>query len=612
MNQKTKRLLLLNAPYVLLGLLATKLGVVWRIAEGADFSGKMLHISAAFDAAFASPLPSFYPADILIGILFGAGVRLAVYLKGKNAKKYRHNVEYGSARWGTAADIEPYVDPVFSNNVILTQTERLTMNSRPKDPKTARNKNVLIIGGSGSGKTRFWLKPNLMQMHSSYVVTDPKGTILVECGKMLQRGTPKIGKNGKPVKDKNGKTVYEPYRIKVLNTINFRKSMHYNPFAYIHSEKDILKLVTTLIANTKGEQKGGDEFWTKAETLLYCALIGYIHYEAPEEEQNFATLIEFINAMEVREDDEEFKNPVDLMFDALEAEKPNHFAVRQYKKYKLAAGKTAKSILISCGARLAVFDIEELREVTAYDELELDTLGDQKTALFLIMSDTDDSFNFLIAMCYSQLFNLLCEKADDVYGGRLPVHVRCLIDEAANIGQIPRLEKLVATIRSREVSACLVLQAQSQLKAIYKDNADTIIGNMDSSVFLGGKEPTTLKELETMLGKETIDTYNTGESRGRETSHSLNYQKLGKALMSQDELAVMDGGKCILQLRGVRPFLSEKYDITKHPNYRYTADADPKNAFDIEKFLSTKLKLKADEAYEVFEVEADGTEDEEP
>lgn len=612
MDQKTKRLLLLNAPYVLLGLFATKLGVVWRIAEGTDLSEKMLHISAAFDAAFRSPLPSFYPADLLVGVLFGAGIRLAVYLKGKNAKKYRHNVEYGSARWGTAADIEPYVDPVFSNNVILTQTERLTMNSRPKDPKTARNKNVLIIGGSGSGKTRFWLKPNLMQMHSSYVVTDPKGTILVECGKMLQRGTPKIGKNGKPVKDKNGKTVYEPYRIKVLNTLNFKKSMHYNPFAYIHSEKDILKLVTTLIANTKGEQKGGDEFWTKAETLLYCALIGYIHYEAPEEEQNFATLIEFINAMEVREDDEEFKNPVDLMFDALEAEKPNHFAVRQYKKYKLAAGKTAKSILISCGARLAVFDIEELREVTAYDELELDTLGDRKTALFLIMSDTDDSFNFLIAMCYSQLFNLLCEKADDVYGGRLPVHVRCLIDEAANIGQIPRLEKLVATIRSREVSACLVLQAQSQLKAIYKDNADTIIGNMDSSVFLGGKEPTTLKELEAMLGKETIDTYNTGESRGRETSHSLNYQKLGKALMSQDELAVMDGGKCILQLRGVRPFLSEKYDITKHPNYRYTADADPKNAFDIEKFLSTKLKLRADEAYEVFEVEADGTEDEEP
>ena len=480
------------------------------------------------------------------------------------------------------------------------------MNSRPKDPKTARNKNVLVIGGSGSGKTRFWLKPNLMQMHSSYVVTDPKGTILVECGKMLQRGTPKLGKDGKPMKDKHGKDIYEPYRIKVLNTINFKKSMHYNPFAYIHSEKDILKLVTTLIANTKGEGKAGDDFWVKAETLLYCALIGYIHYEAPVEEQNFSTLIEFINAMEVREDDEEVKNPVDLMFDALEAEKPNHFAVRQYKKYKLAAGKTAKSILISCGARLAVFDIAELREVTAYDELELDTLGDRKTALFLIMSDTDDSFNFLISMCYTQLFNLLCEKADDVYGGRLPVHVRCLIDEAANIGQIPRLEKLVATIRSREISACLVLQAQSQLKAIYKDNADTIIGNMDTSIFLGGKEPTTLKELAAVLGKETIDTYNTGESRGRETSHSLNYQKLGKELMSQDELAVMDGGKCILQLRGVRPFLSDKYDITKHPNYPYTADADPKNAFDIEAFLSTRLKLKPNEVYDVYEVDAEG------
>ena len=514
------------------------------------------------------------------------------------------------------------MDPVFQNNVILTKTESLTMNSRPKDPKTARNKNVLVIGGSGSGKTRFWLKPNLMQMHSSYVVTDPKGTILVECGKMLQRGTPKmrpkLGKDHQPirdrhgnpvyetVKDKNGKVVYEPYRIKVLNTINFKKSMHYNPFAYLHSEKDILKLVTTLIANTKGEGKAGDDFWVKAETLLYCALIGYIHYEAPVEEQNFATLIEFINAMEVREDDEEFKNPVDLMFDALEAEKPNHFAVRQYKKYKLAAGKTAKSILISCGARLAVFDIAELREVTAYDELELDTLGDRKTALFLIMSDTDDSFNFLISMCYTQLFNLLCEKADDVYGGRLPVHVRCLIDEAANIGQIPRLEKLVATIRSREISACLVLQAQSQLKAIYKDNADTIIGNMDTSIFLGGKEPTTLKELAAVLGKETIDTYNTGESRGRETSHSLNYQKLGKELMSQDELAVMDGGKCILQLRGVRPFLSDKYDITKHPNYPYTADADPKNAFDIEAFLSTRLKLKPNEVYDVYEVDAEG------
>ena len=463
-----------------------------------------------------------------------------------------------------------------------------------------------MIGGSGSGKTRFWLKPNLMQMHSSYVVTDPKGTILVECGKMLQRGAPKPGKDGKPMKDKHGKVIYEPYRIKVLNTINFKKSMHYNPFAYIHSEKDILKLVTTLIANTKGEGKAGDDFWVKAETLLYCALIGYIHYEAPVEEQNFSTLIEFINAMEVREDDEEFKNPVDLMFDALESEKPNHFAVRQYKKYKLAAGKTAKSILISCGARLAVFDIAELREVTSYDELELDTLGDRKTALFLIMSDTDDSFNFLISMCYTQLFNLLCEKADDVYGGRLPVHVRCLIDECANIGQIPKLEKLVATIRSREISACLVLQAQSQLKAIYKDNADTIIGNMDTSIFLGGKEPTTLKELAAVLGKETIDTYNTGESRGRETSHSLNYQKLGKELMSQDELAVVDGGKCILQLRGVRPFLSDKYDITRHPNFKYTADADKRNTFDIEAFLSARLKLKPDEVCDVYEVDTEG------
>ena len=495
------------------------------------------------------------------------------------------------------------MDPVFANNVILTRTERLMMSNRPKNPANARNKNVLIIGGSGSGKTRFWLKPNLLQMHSSYVITDPKGSILVECGKVLQRGAPKLGKDGKPVRDKKGNVVYEPYRIKVLNTINFKKSMHYNPFSYIHSEKDILKLVTTLIANTKGEGKGGDDFWVKAETLLYCALIGYIHYEAPVEEQNFSTLIEFINAMEVREDDEEFKNPVDLMFEELAEREPNHFAVRQYAKYKLAAGKTAKSILVSCGARLAVFDIAEVREVTSYDELELDTLGDEKTALFLIMSDTDDSFNFLISMCYTQLFNLLCEKADDVYGGRLPVHVRCLIDEAANIGQIPRLEKLVATIRSREISACLVLQAQSQLKAIYKDNADTIVGNMDCSIFLGGKEPGTLKELAAVLGKETIDTYNTGESRGRETSHSLNYQKLGKELMSQDELAVMDGGKCILQLRGVRPFLSDKYDITKHPNFKYTADADPRNAFDIEQFLSTRLKLKSNEVYDVYEVD---------
>ena len=617
-----KKLLILNLPYLLMGLFATNFGEAWRMAQGADASAKMLSFFSTLPVALASWWPSLHPLDLLVGLCCGAGLRLAVYLKSKNAKKYRHGMEYGSARWGTHEDIAPYVDPVFQNNVILTKTESLTMNSRPKDPKTARNKNVLVIGGSGSGKTRFWLKPNLMQMHSSYVVTDPKGTILVECGKMLQRGTPKIrpklGKDHQPVKDrhgnpvyetvkdKNGKVVYEPYRIKVLNTINFKKSMHYNPFAYLHSEKDILKLVTTLIANTKGEGKAGDDFWVKAETLLYCALIGYIHYEAPVEEQNFATLIEFINAMEVREDDEEFKNPVDLMFDALEAEKPNHFAVRQYKKYKLAAGKTAKSILISCGARLAVFDIAELREVTSYDELELDTLGDRKTALFLIMSDTDDSFNFLISMCYTQLFNLLCEKADDVYGGRLPIHVRCLIDECANIGQIPKLEKLVATIRSREISACLVLQAQSQLKAIYKDNADTIIGNMDTSIFLGGKEPTTLKELAAVLGKETIDTYNTGESRGRETSHSLNYQKLGKELMSQDELAVMDGGKCILQLRGVRPFLSDKYDITKHPNFKYTADADKRNTFDIEAFLSARLKLKPDEVCDVYEVDTEG------
>ena len=584
-KRKMKKLLILNLPYFLVGLFATNLGEAWRLAEGADSSAKILSFFHALPIALNNPFPSFHPLDLLIGILCGAGLRLAVYLKGKNAKKYRHNVEYGSARWGTAKDIEPFIAPKFEDNVILTKTERLMMSNRPKNPANARNKNVLIIGGSGSGKTRFWLKPNLLQMHSSYVVTDPKGSIVIECGNALL---------------KHG------YTIKIFNTINFQKSMHYNPFAYIHSEKDILKLVTTLIANTKGDGKAGDEFWTKAETLLYCALIGYIHYEAPVEEQNFSTLIEFLNAMEVREDDEEFQNPVDLMFEALEKKKPNHFAVRQYKKYKLAAGKTAKSILISCGARLAVFDIAELREVTAYDELELDTLGDRKTALFLIMSDTDDSFNFLISMCYTQLFNLLCEKADDVYGGRLPVHVRCLIDECANIGQIPKLEKLVATIRSREISACLVLQAQSQLKAIYKDNADTIIGNMDTSIFLGGKEPTTLKELAAVLGKETIDTYNTGENRGRETSHSLNYQKLGKELMSQDELAVMDGGKCILQLRGVRPFLSDKYDITKHPNYPYTADADPKNAFDIEAFLSTRLKLKPNEVYDVYEVDAEG------
>ena len=584
-KRKIKKLLILNLPYFLVGLFATNLGEAWRLAEGADSSAKILSFFHALPIALNNPLPSFHPLDLLIGILCGAGLRLAVYLKGKNAKKYRHNVEYGSARWGTAKDIEPFIAPKFEDNVILTKTERLMMSNRPKNPANARNKNVLIIGGSGSGKTRFWLKPNLLQMHSSYVVTDPKGSIVIECGNALL---------------KHG------YTIKIFNTINFQKSMHYNPFAYIHSEKDILKLVTTLIANTKGDGKAGDEFWTKAETLLYCALIGYIHYEAPIEEQNFSTLIEFLNAMEVREDDEEFQNPVDLMFEALEKKKPNHFAVRQYKKYKLAAGKTAKSILISCGARLAVFDIAELREVTSYDELELDTLGDRKTALFLIMSDTDDSFNFLISMCYTQLFNLLCEKADDVYGGRLPIHVRCLIDECANIGQIPKLEKLVATIRSREISACLVLQAQSQLKAIYKDNADTIIGNMDTSIFLGGKEPTTLKELAAVLGKETIDTYNTGESRGRETSHSLNYQKLGKELMSQDELAVMDGGKCILQLRGVRPFLSDKYDITKHPNFKYTADADKRNTFDIEAFLSARLKLKPDEVCDVYEVDTEG------
>lgn len=578
MKRNRKRLLILNVPYFILGMIATNFGEAWRIAEGADISAKLLSFFSALPAALSNPLPSFYPLDLLVGIACGAGLRMAVYLKGKNAKKYRHNVEYGSARWGTAKDIEPFMAPKFQDNVILTKTERLMMSNRPKNPAHARNKNVLIVGGSGSGKTRFWLKPNLLQMHSSYVVTDPKGSIVIECGNALL---------------KNG------YNIKIFNTINFKKSMHYNPFAYIHSEKDVLKLVTTLIANTKGDGKTGEEFWTKAETLLYCALVGYIHYEAPIEEQNFSTLIEFLNAMEVREDDEEFQNPVDLMFEALEKKKPNHFAVRQYKKYKLAAGKTAKSILISCGARLAPFDIQEVRDITAYDELQLDGLGDRKTALFLIMSDTDSTFNFLISMIYTQLFNLLCEKADDVYGGRLPVHVRCLIDEAANIGQIPNLEKLVATIRSREISACLVLQAQSQLKAIYKDNADTIIGNMDSRIFLGGSEPTTLKELNQSLGKETIDTYNTGESRGRETSHSLNYQKLGKDLASIDELSVLDGGKCILQLRGVRPFLSDKYDLTQHPNYSYTSDADKKNEFNIEDFLSCRLKLKAGDEFEV-------------
>ncbi len=581
-KRKIKKLLILNLPYFLVGLFATNLGEAWRLAEGADSSAKILSFFHALPIALNNPLPSFHPLDLLIGILCGAGLRLAVYLKGKNAKKYRHNVEYGSARWGTAKDIEPFIAPKFEDNVILTKTERLMMSNRPKNPANARNKNVLIIGGSGSGKTRFWLKPNLLQMHSSYVVTDPKGSIVIECGNALL---------------KHG------YTIKIFNTINFRKSMHYNPFAYIHSEKDILKLVTTLIANTKGDGKAGDEFWTKAETLLYCALIGYIHYEAPVEEQNFSTLIEFLNAMEVREDDEEFQNPVDLMFEALEKKKPNHFAVRQYKKYKLAAGKTAKSILISCGARLAPFDIQEVRDVTAYDELQLDTLGDKKTALFLIMSDTDATFNFLISMIYTQLFNLLCEKADDVYGGRLPVHVRCLIDEMANIGQIPNQEKLVATIRSREISACLVLQAQSQLKAIYKDNADTIIGNMDSRIFLGGSEPTTLKELNQALGKETIDTYNTSNTRGNSPSYGQNFQKLGKDLASVDELAVLDGSKCILQLRGVRPFLSDKYDLTQHPNYKYTSDFDKRNEFNIEQFLSRRLKLKAGDEFVV--VDAD-------
>lgn len=598
-----KKYVLPNLPYLMFLWVFAKLGETVRLAPGTDASMKMLGLSEGFSLAFGHFLPTA-GIDLLIGLCGMAAVRLAVYIKGKDAKKYRKNVEYGSARWGTKTDIAPFMDPRPENNIILTQSEGLMMSGRPKNPANARNKNVLVVGGSGSGKTRFFIKPNLMQMHSSYVVTDPKGTVLVECGKLLQRGAPKLDKDGKPVRDKRGKIVYEPYKIRVFNTINFSKSMHFNPFAYIHDEKDILKIVTTLIANTKGEGKAGDDFWVKAETLLYCALIGYIHYEAPVEEQNFSTLIEMINSMEVREDDEEFKNAVDLMFDELKERDPNHFAVRQYAKYKLAAGKTAKSILVSCGARLAVFDIAELREVTSYDELELDALGDRRTALFLIMSDTDDSFNFLISMCYTQLFNLLCEKADDVYGGRLPVHVRCLIDECANIGQIPKLEKLVATIRSREISACLVLQAQSQLKAIYKDNADTIIGNMDSSIFLGGKEPTTLKELEAVLGKETIDTYNTGESRGRETSHSLNYQKLGKALMSQDELAVMDGGKCILQLRGVRPFLSDKYDITQHPNYKYTADADPKNAFDIEGYLKVRLKLKPNQVCDVYEIDA--------
>ncbi len=587
MNAKYKRLLILNLPYILIGLLATNAFEAWRIAEGADLSEKLLGFMSALGIAFRNPLPSIYPTDLLLGLCCGAALRLAVWLKGRNAKKYRHGTEYGSARWGRPEDIRPFVDENPKNNVILTRTESLTMNNRPKDPKTARNKNVLIVGGSGSGKTRFWLKPNLLQCDSksypvSFVVTDPKGDIVVDCGHALL---------------KNG------YELRIFNVQNFRKSMCYNPFEYIHSEKDILKLTTTLIANTKGDGKSGDEFWTKAETLLYCALIGYIHYEAPKEEQNFATLIEFLNAMEVREDDETFQNPVDLMFEALKKKKPNHFAVRQFAKFKLAAGKTAKSVLISCGARLAPFDIQEVRDITMYDELSLDTIGDKKTALFLIMSDTDPTFNFLISMIYTQLFNLLCEKADDVYGGRLPVHVRCLIDECANIGQIPNLEKLVATIRSREISACLVLQAQSQLKAIYKDNADTIIGNMDSRIFLGGAEPTTLKELNAALGKETIDTYNTSDTRGNSPSYGTNFSKLGKDLATVDELAVLDGGKCILQLRGVRPFMSEKYDLTKHPNYRLTAGYDKRNTFDIEKFLSHRLKLRPNDEYTVIDAD---------
>ena len=587
-----KKQVILHLPYLLFLLVFAKLGQAVRLAPGADASQKLLGLSEGFSLAFQSMWPGT-ALDWLAGLCGAAIVRLAVYVKGKNAKKYRKDVEYGSARWGNKTDIAPFMDPKPENNIILTQTEGLMMSGRPKNPAHARNKNVLVVGGSGSGKTRFFIKPNLMQLHSSYVVTDPKGTVLIEVGKLLSRGTPKLDKDGKPVKGKNGKTVYEPYKIKVFNTINFSKSMHYNPFAYIHNEKDILKLVTVLIANTKGEGKSGDDFWVKAETLLYTALIGYIYYEAPTNEQNFSTLVEMINAMEVREDDESFKNAVDLLFDALEQKDPDHFALRQYKKYKLAAGKTAKSILISCGARLAPFDIKEVREITMYDELELDLVGDRKTALFFIISDTDATFNFLVSMAYTQLFNLLCERADDKYGGRLPVHVRCLIDEAANIGQIPNLEKLMATIRSREISACLVLQAQSQLKALYKDNMDTIIGNCDASLFLGGKEETTLKSWNSLLGKETIDMYNTSVTKGSQESHGQNFQKLGKDLMSVDELAVMDGGKCLLQIRGVRPFLSRKYDITKHPNYKYLSDYAPKNAFDIERFLSTRLPVSS-------------------
>ena len=596
-----KKQVILHLPYLLFLLVFAKLGQTVRLAPGADASQKLLGLSEGFTLAFQSMWPGA-ALDWLVGLCGAVIMRLAVYLKGKDAKKYRKNVEYGSARWGSKTDIAPFMDQKPENNIILTQSEGLMMSGRPKNPANARNKNVLVVGGSGSGKTRFFIKPNLMQMHSSYVVTDPKGTVLIEVGKLLSRGTPKLDKDGKPVRGKNGKIVYEPYKIKVFNTINFSKSMHYNPFAYIHNEKDILKLVTVLIANTKGEGKSGDDFWVKAETLLYTALIGYIYYEAPSNEQNFSTLVEMINAMEVREDDETFKNAVDLLFDALEQKDPDHFALRQYKKYKLAAGKTAKSILISCGARLAPFDIKEVREITMYDELELDLVGDRKTALFFIISDTDATFNFLVSMAYTQLFNLLCERADDKFGGRLPVHVRCLIDEAANIGQIPNLEKLMATIRSREISACLVLQAQSQLKALYKDNMDTIIGNCDSSLFLGGKEETTLKSWNSLLGKETIDLYNTSVTKGTQESHGQNFQKLGKDLRSVDELAVMDGGKCLLQIRGVRPFLSRKYDITKHPNYKYLSDFDEKNAFDIEKYLSTRLPVRPRELYPNYEI----------
>ena len=582
-TKKLTKLLALYLPYILLGLVATNIGEAWRLAEGKELGDKIMAMMGTVPVAFANPLPSLHPLDLLVGLCCGAGLRLAVYLRGKNAKKYRHGMEYGSARWGTAKDIEPFMAPKFADNIILTKTERLMMSNRPPDPKNARNKNVLVVGGSGSGKTRFWLKPNLLQCHSSYVVTDPKGSIVVECGNALL---------------KNG------YKLKILNTINFKKSMHYNLFAYVHSEKDILKLVTTLMTNTKGEGSGGDPFWEKSERLLLTALIAYLHYEAPVEEQNFATLLEMLNTMQVLEDDEEYQNPVDLLFEELAKKKPNSFAGRQYKLYKLAAGKTAKSILISCGARLAPFDIQELRDLTMYDELQLDTLGDKKTALFLIMSDTDSTFNFLISMVYTQLFNLLCDKADDVYGGKLPVHVRCLIDECANIGQIPNLEKLVATIRSREISACLVLQARSQLKAIYKDNADTIVGNMDSQIFLGGSEPTTLKDLSEMLGKETIDAFNTSDTRGNSPSYGTTFQKMGHELLSRDELAVLDGGKCILQLRGVRPFLSDKYDLTQHPNYKLTSDYDPKNTFDIEKYLNRKEKINPNDEFVVIDADS--------